>query len=62
MCAEFYLLSRIDGTRSAGHLVRIAPLRDFETMAFLAYFVSQGWVMLPSALVNSPLASVSKRL
>ena len=60
--AERYLLSRIDGTRSAGHLVRIAPLRDFETMAFLAYFVSQGWVMLPSALVNSPLASVSKRL
>ncbi len=37
-----YLLSRVDGKRSVAQIVRIAPLRDFETLAFLSQFIAQG--------------------
>ncbi len=44
--AERYLLSRIDGQRTLASIVRIAPLREFESLAVFERFISAGWVRL----------------
>jgi hypothetical protein len=44
--AERYLLSRIDGNRTVAAIVRIAPLREFESLAIFERFISAGWVRL----------------
>lgn len=41
---ERYLLSRVDGKRDIGAIVRVAPLREFEALTFFDRFSRQGWV------------------
>jgi hypothetical protein len=41
---ERYLLSRADGQRDVETIVRVAPLKEFEALAFFDRFVAQGWV------------------
>jgi hypothetical protein len=43
---ERYLMSRIDGKRSIEHIIRVAPLREFEALAHLERFILEGWVTL----------------
>lgn len=43
---ERYLLSRVDGKRDLDSIVRVAPLREFEALAFFDRFAGQGWVRL----------------
>lgn len=43
---ERYLMSRIDGKRTVEGIIRVAPLKELEALAFLERFVSQGWVTL----------------
>lgn len=44
--AERYLLSRIDGSRTVAAIVRIAPLREFESLAIFERFIGAGWIRL----------------
>lgn len=43
---ERYLLSRVDGKRDLDSITRVAPLREFEALAFFDRFAAQGWVKL----------------
>ena len=43
---ERYLMSRIDGKRTVENIIRVAPLKELEALAFLERFISQGWVTL----------------
>ena len=43
---ERYLLSRVDGKREVEAIVRVAPLREFEALAYFDRFRVQGWVGL----------------
>lgn len=43
---ERYLISRIDGRRDVESIVRVAPLKEFDALAFFDRFVTQGWVTL----------------
>lgn len=43
---ERYLLSRLDGKRSLEGIVRVAPLREFEVLAFFDRFIEQQWIQL----------------
>lgn len=42
--AERYLLSRVDGQRPLASIIRIAPLREFESLAIFDRFNAAGWV------------------
>ncbi len=42
--AERYLLSRVDGQKALANIIRIAPLREFESLAIFDRFVGAGWV------------------
>jgi hypothetical protein len=44
---ERYLMSRIDGRRTVETIVRVAPLKELEALAFLDRFRTQGWVTFP---------------
>jgi hypothetical protein len=41
---ERYLLSRVDGKRDIGTIIRVAPLKEFEALAFFDRFATQRWV------------------
>jgi hypothetical protein len=41
---ERYLLSRVDGHRDVGSIVRVAPLKEFDALAFFDRFAAQKWV------------------
>jgi hypothetical protein len=41
---ERYLLSRVDGKRDVGAIVRVAPLREFDALAFFDRFAAQRWI------------------
>jgi hypothetical protein len=41
---ERYLLSRVDGRRDIGTIIRVAPLKEFEALAFFDRFCRQRWV------------------
>lgn len=41
---ERYLLSRVDGKRDVASIVRVAPLKEFDALAFFDRFVTQQWV------------------
>jgi hypothetical protein len=41
---ERYLLSRVDGRRDVGAIIRVAPLKEFEALAFFDRFTEQRWV------------------
>jgi hypothetical protein len=41
---ERYLLSRVDGRRTIGAIIRVAPLKEFEALAFFDRFAAQRWV------------------
>lgn len=41
---ERYLISRIDGVRTVQAILRVAPLRELEALAFLDRFFTQKWV------------------
>lgn len=41
---ERYLLSRVDGARDVGTIVRVAPLKEFDALAYFDRFHAQGWV------------------
>jgi Domain of unknown function (DUF4388) len=41
---ERYLLSRVDGKRNIGAIIRVAPLKEFEALAYFDRFSSQRWV------------------
>ena len=41
---ERYLLSRVDGKRDVGTIIRVAPLKEFEALAFFDRFSRQKWV------------------
>ncbi|MEW6431693.1 MAG: DUF4388 domain-containing protein [Myxococcota bacterium] len=43
---ERYLMSRIDGKRTVENIVRVAPLKELEALAFIERFILQGWVTL----------------
>lgn len=43
---ERYLLSRVDGRRDVGAIIRVAPLKEFEALAFFDRFTVQKWVRL----------------
>lgn len=43
---ERYLISRIDGRRTLGAIISVAPLRELDALALLERFISQGWVTL----------------
>jgi hypothetical protein len=43
---ERYLMSRIDGKRTVETIIRVAPLKELEALAFLERFILQGWVTL----------------
>jgi len=41
---ERYLMSRIDGRRTVEGIIRVAPLKELEALAFLDRFLAQEWV------------------
>jgi hypothetical protein len=41
---ERYLLSRVDGKRDVGSIVRVAPLKEFDALAFFDRFAAQRWI------------------
>ena len=41
---ERYLLSRVDGKRDVGTIIRVAPLKEFEALAFFDRFHRQRWI------------------
>lgn len=41
---ERYLLSRVDGKRDIGTIIRVAPLKEFEALAYFDRFARQKWV------------------
>jgi hypothetical protein len=41
---ERYLLSRVDGRRDVGSIVRVAPLKEFDALAFFDRFAAQKWI------------------
>lgn len=41
---ERYLLSRVDGKKDIGAIVRVAPLKEFEALTYFDRFFGQGWV------------------
>lgn len=43
---ERYLLSRVDGKRDIGTIIRVAPLKEFEALAYFDRFARQKWVEL----------------
>lgn len=43
---ERYLISRIDGKREIEAIIRVAPLKEFDSLAFFDRFVASGWVRL----------------
>lgn len=43
---ERYLMSRLDGSRTVEGVIRVAPLRELEALAYLERFLLQGWVTL----------------
>jgi hypothetical protein len=43
---ERYLLSRLDGKRDLEGIIRVAPLKEFDVLAYFDRFVAQGWVTL----------------
>lgn len=43
---ERYLLSRVDGKRDIGTIIRVAPLKEFEALAYFDRFARQRWVEL----------------
>ena len=45
---ERYLLSRVDGKRDIGTIIRVAPLKEFEALAFFDRFARQRWVQWSS--------------
>jgi hypothetical protein len=42
---ERYLLSRVDGKRNVGAILRVAPLREFEALTYFDRFAAQKWVV-----------------
>ncbi|MEW5743360.1 MAG: DUF4388 domain-containing protein [Myxococcota bacterium] len=43
---ERYLISRVDGRRTVENIIRVAPLREIEALAFVDRFVAQKWISL----------------
>lgn len=41
---ERYLISRVDGRRTVEKVIRVAPLREGEALAFLDRFLAQKWI------------------
>jgi hypothetical protein len=41
---ERYLLSRVDGRRDVAAIVRVAPLKPFDALAFFDRFAAEAWI------------------